>query len=154
MRMAELAKARSMQPCFYVPCVRFHDNNNNNNNNTIHCSWVWETCPRFLHGSDLAGNRTAYVLRKWPHELVVGTRLKVSECHRDTGLHSTGNSPATEPTRHITNNMQMHVRFYHSLVSFLQSCSRLVVPLPNSHHQLIHYLALPYLPVRLYITVA
>ena len=21
--------------CFYVPCVRFHDDNNNNNNNTL-----------------------------------------------------------------------------------------------------------------------
>jgi len=26
----------------------------------LHCSWMWETCPRFLHGSDLAGNQTAY----------------------------------------------------------------------------------------------
>jgi len=27
----------------------------------LHCTWVWETCPRFLHGSDLAGNRTSYL---------------------------------------------------------------------------------------------
>ena len=27
----------------------------------LHCTWVWETCTRFLHDSNLAGNRTSYL---------------------------------------------------------------------------------------------
>ena len=45
--MAELAKARSMQP--YIILYK----------TTLQL--VWETCQRFLHGSDLAGNRTEYL---------------------------------------------------------------------------------------------
>ena len=27
----------------------------------LQCTWVWETCPRFLHNSDLAGNWTSHL---------------------------------------------------------------------------------------------
>jgi len=42
----ELAKAHGSPIYYYI---------------RLQCTWVWETCPRFLHGSYLAGNRTSHL---------------------------------------------------------------------------------------------